>query len=135
VRFQLGDMHALPFDDGSFDVVMLMNCLTYASDPARVVAEAARVLRPGGALTGVTLKAHEHERVVATFGHTNLGFSVDQLAELLEQSGLSVERCAITSREKRQPHFEILTFHAQQPDAVSHGVGAESASVQQKEAS
>jgi ArsR family transcriptional regulator len=118
VRFELGDMHALPFDDASFDVVMLMNCLTYASDPAQVVAEAARVLRPGGGITGVTLKAHEHERVVAAFGHTNLGFSPSELSELLEQGGLSVERCAVTSREKRQPHFEILTFHAQKSEAA-----------------
>jgi DNA-binding transcriptional ArsR family regulator len=112
VRFELGDMHALPFDEGSFDVVMLMNCLTYADSSETVLRESARVLRPDGALTGVTLKRHDHERVVSTFGHLNQGFQPDQLASQLAGVGLEVERCEVTSREKRPPHFEVITFHA-----------------------
>src|SRR5690349_6196393 len=45
-----GDMHALPFEDESFDLVVLMHALTYAAKPAQAVAEGARVLRPGGRL-------------------------------------------------------------------------------------
>jgi ArsR family transcriptional regulator len=50
VEVREGDMHALPFKDGSFDLVVLMHALTYASKPAQAVTEAARVLRPGGRL-------------------------------------------------------------------------------------
>ena len=45
VEVREGDMHALPFKDGSFDLVVLMHALTYASKPAQAVTEAARVLR------------------------------------------------------------------------------------------
>ena len=113
VRYMRGDMQALPFDDAAFDAVMLMNCLTYATDPKRVVAEAARVLRPSGLVTGVTLRRHDHRRVVATYNHVNDGFEPDELAALLDGAGLVVDRCAVTSREQRPPHFEIITFHAQ----------------------
>lgn len=42
------DMEALPFAEGTFDAVTCRYGLMYARDPARAVAEAARVVRPGG---------------------------------------------------------------------------------------
>ncbi len=48
VRYLLGDALALPYPDRSFDVVCAMDFLEHVEDPAKVVAEAARVLRPGG---------------------------------------------------------------------------------------
>jgi Methylase involved in ubiquinone/menaquinone biosynthesis len=48
VEVREGDMHTLPFTAASFDLVVLMHALTYADKPAQAVAEAARVLRPGG---------------------------------------------------------------------------------------
>jgi SAM-dependent methyltransferase len=43
-----GDIEALPFDGGIFDVVTAFNAIQYAVDPAAAVAELARVCRPGG---------------------------------------------------------------------------------------
>jgi SAM-dependent methyltransferase len=43
-----GDIEALPFDDGVFDVVTAFNSIQYAVDPASAVAEIARVCRSGG---------------------------------------------------------------------------------------
>ena len=48
VSYLLGDALALPFPDASFDAVCAMDFLEHVEDPARVVAEAARVLKPGG---------------------------------------------------------------------------------------
>jgi 2-polyprenyl-6-hydroxyphenyl methylase / 3-demethylubiquinone-9 3-methyltransferase len=48
VSYQQGDAYALPFPDGAFDVVCAMDFLEHVEEPARVVAEAARVLAPGG---------------------------------------------------------------------------------------
>ena len=112
VRFELGDMHALPFGDASFDQVLLMNSLSYAAEPARVLEESARVLRPGGQLAAVTLRAHGHEDVAHTYGHVQRGFEPAKLARLVADAGFSVSLCDVTLRERRAPHFEIITVHA-----------------------
>jgi ubiquinone/menaquinone biosynthesis C-methylase UbiE/DNA-binding transcriptional ArsR family regulator len=109
VRFAVGDLHELGFGDGQFDHVLLFNVLTYAHTPARVVAEAARVLRPRGDLVVVTLEAHQQEDIVAAYQHVNSGFSVPALKKMLQKAGLTVESCAVSSREKREPHFQVIT--------------------------
>lgn len=47
-EFRLGDAQALPFDDGSFDVAIMALVLSFLPNPAKAVAEMARVVRPGG---------------------------------------------------------------------------------------
>jgi SAM-dependent methyltransferase len=118
VRFELGDMEAVPFEDASFDAVLLMNCLTYAAEPRAVIAEVARVARKGAMLAGATLRRHPHEQVVAGYGHRNRGFQPKALAGMLKDAGFAVERCEITSREANPPHFEVITFHATRAHAT-----------------
>ena len=48
--FQRADVHALPFADATFDVVTCQTLLIHVKDPAAVVKEMVRVLRPGGRL-------------------------------------------------------------------------------------
>ena len=48
VQYQHGDANHLPFADASFEVACAMDFLEHVDDPAHIVAEAARVLRPGG---------------------------------------------------------------------------------------
>jgi ArsR family transcriptional regulator len=115
VHFRVGDMHALPFRDASFDQVLFANALSYAQDPERAVTEAARVLRPGGSLAAVALKAHRHVAVAETYNHAQLGFEPSALRELFETAGFEVSFCEVTSREKRHPHFEVLTLYAARP--------------------
>ncbi|MCJ7558330.1 MAG: metalloregulator ArsR/SmtB family transcription factor [Gammaproteobacteria bacterium] len=50
-----GNMYQLPFSAGSFDTVTLDEVLGQAEDPARVIAEAARILRPAGNLLVVDM--------------------------------------------------------------------------------
>jgi ArsR family transcriptional regulator len=122
LRFVAGDMHALPFPDASFDQVLLVNSLTYSRDPARAVAEAARTLRPGGALVALALKAHRHADTAARFDHVQPGFQPARLRELFERSGFRVSLCAVTSRERQEPHFEVITLYARRGEAPApHG--------------
>src|SRR3546814_7525392 len=96
-------MHALPFPEPRFDLVVLMHALTYAERPAAAVAEAARVLRPGGRLLVSSLARHEHRSAVEPFGHVNLGFSSRELARFAQRAGLDVVTNTEITREKRPP--------------------------------
>lgn len=117
VRFAHGDLNALPLADASFDHVLLLNVLTYVDEPVRVLSEAARVLRPGGDVVISTLARHDHDQITAPYGHSNRGFRADDLRDILSQrAGLHVERCAITSHEKRPPHFAVISAYARKPD-------------------
>jgi ArsR family transcriptional regulator len=115
VRVQEGDMHALPFADDHFDLVVLMHALTYAARPAVAVAEAARVLRPGGQLLLCSLARHEHRAVVAAYGHVNLGFAEKELRRFLEKAGLRIATAETVTREKRPPHFEVISLIGSKP--------------------
>lgn len=53
-EFRKGDLEALPYPDGYFDVVTGFNAFQFAANPSRALAEAARVVRPGGAVVVVT---------------------------------------------------------------------------------
>ena len=107
-----GDMHALDLGKRRFDLVLMMHALTYSGHPARAVAEAARVLKPGGRLLAATLAKHAHRAAVAPFDHRNLGFKREELSGFARKAGLEVLHCAEVSREARPPHFEVLSLLA-----------------------
>ena len=115
VEVREGDMHALPFKDGEFDLVVLMHALTYADKPAQAVAEAARVLRPGGRLLLSSLARHEHQSAVQAYGHANLGFADKDLRRFVSRAGLELVNAETVTREKRPPHFEVISMIARKP--------------------
>ena len=115
VEVREADMHALPFKEGSFDLVVLMHALTYAARPAQAVAEGARVLRKGGRLLLSSLARHEHKAVVETYGHVNLGFAAKELRRFAEKAGLEVTSLETVTRERRPPHFEVISLIAVKP--------------------
>jgi ArsR family transcriptional regulator len=114
-----GDMHALgdAFKPGNrrFDLVLMMHALTYSDRPQHAIAEAARVLKPGGRLLAATLAKHAHRAAVAPFDHTNLGFRREDLKAFALKAGLEVISCERISREARPPHFEVLSLLARKP--------------------
>lgn len=107
-RVCCADMHQLPFDDESFDDILIFNALTYSEEPGRVLAEAERVLRPGGRVSVMCLHAHEHSDIVARYDHVNHGFSEAELHQLHTSVGLTVLSLGVCSRERRKPYFEVL---------------------------
>ena len=112
VEVREGDMHGLPFTAAQFDLVVLMHALTYAEHPAQAVAEAARVLRPGGRLLLTSLAKHEHRQVVEAFGHVNLGFSEKELQKFVAKADLDIISSETITRERRPPHFEVIALMA-----------------------
>ncbi len=86
---QQADMRALPFADAAFDTVTLHHVLHFADNPAAVVAEAARVVAPGGKLIVADYAAHDREDLRSRFQHSRLGFEDQALAALIADAGLT----------------------------------------------
>jgi ubiquinone/menaquinone biosynthesis C-methylase UbiE/DNA-binding transcriptional ArsR family regulator len=87
-----GDLYNVPLPDGAADAVVLHQVLHFLDDPAAAVAEAARLLAPGGKLLVVDFAPHELEFLREQSAHRRLGFARDQLGRLFEGAGLKLER-------------------------------------------
>jgi DNA-binding transcriptional ArsR family regulator len=83
-----GDMYALPLAAGAADTVIIHQVLHYAQQPSAAIAEAARLLAPGGRLLVVDFAPHEREELRATDAHLRLGFADDTMLGYLEGAGL-----------------------------------------------
>jgi ArsR family transcriptional regulator len=86
-----GDMYALPLADGSADSVIIHQVLHYAHSPAAAIAEAARVLAPGGTLLVVDFAAHNREDLRSTDAHIRLGFEDEVMAGWFAAAALEVD--------------------------------------------
>jgi ArsR family transcriptional regulator len=83
-----GDMYALPMPGGAADTVILHQVLHYAQNPAAAVAEAGRLLAPGGRLLIADFAPHQREELRTRDAHARLGFADDLVLRYLEQAGL-----------------------------------------------
>jgi ArsR family transcriptional regulator len=115
VRLVVGDAQKLAAPAASFDTALLLHVLTQVEAPARACAEASRVLRPGGTLVAVTLDAHDHADMTASYGDVHAGFAPATLRRLLQRAGLDVSACEVTSRDARPPCFRVVTAFASKP--------------------
>lgn len=115
VRVQQADVHALPFADASFDAVLLFHTLTYAETPQRALDECARVLRPGGRLSLLSLDKHQHPDVTAAYGERHAGFSPRTIRSMLARAGLEVLFADVACRELKKPHFQVVLGTAERP--------------------
>jgi ArsR family transcriptional regulator len=86
-----GDMYALPLAESSADSVIIHQVLHYAHSPAAAIAEAARVLAPGGTLLVVDFAAHDREELRITDAHIRLGFEDEVMAAWFAAAGLRID--------------------------------------------
>ncbi len=84
------DMYRLPLADAAFDAVALQMVLHYAEDPAAALAEAARVLKPGGSLLVVDLASHGRAELLERHKHRWPGFDDAALAGWLGEAGCAL---------------------------------------------
>ena len=86
------DLYALPLGDGEADAAIIHHVLHFAQQPGAAIAEAARVLGPGGRLLIADFAPHDREELRARDAHTRLGFSDEQIAAWFAAAGLMPAR-------------------------------------------
>jgi ubiquinone/menaquinone biosynthesis C-methylase UbiE/DNA-binding transcriptional ArsR family regulator len=84
-----GDFAALPFEAAAFDTLLFHQVLHYAQVPEEVLAEAARVTRPGGQVAVIDFAAHDREELRERHAHARLGFSDEQMLALFASAGFT----------------------------------------------
>jgi ArsR family transcriptional regulator len=89
VDVRAGELEALPVDDGELDAALLFLVLHYVAEPAAALAEARRVLRPGGTLLVVDMAPHDREEYRQAMGHVWLGFGADALEGWMRDAGFA----------------------------------------------
>ena len=87
VDWRVGDLESLPIEDAALDVALLSLVLHYVSEPPRALAEARRVLRPGGRLVVMDMLPHAREEYREQMGHVWQGFSESQIRDWMGQAG------------------------------------------------
>jgi ubiquinone/menaquinone biosynthesis C-methylase UbiE len=89
VTIHRGELEALPLKDAALDAATLILVLPYLAQPERVLAETARVLKPGGRVVICDLMPHDRETYRQQLGHLRLGFSEPQMRSALEEAGFT----------------------------------------------
>ena len=86
-----GDMYKMPFATKSFDAVSIHMVLHYSDDPATVLTEAGRVLRPGGRMAVVDFERHDLEFLRKEHAHRRLGFTDSEMRRWFQGAGLECD--------------------------------------------
>ena len=115
VIWKKGELEKLPITDASVDVAMLSQALHHAHDPARAVAEAARVTVPGGRVLLLDLRTHQEDWVRAKLGDRRLGFDDVELRRMLTAAGLADVRVGVGARKAGDPFTVLIAAGTKSP--------------------
>lgn len=102
ITFLREDLHRLSLPDARKDLVVISQSLHYVESPPDVLAEAARILKPGGRIVLLELMTHSEKWVLERLAHRHLGFEPDLLKKQMSSAG-----------------FRELTFEAHARDVGS----------------
>jgi len=108
VEYRLGDIEELPIADGSVDLAFFSQSLHHALHPERAVAEAWRILKPGGRIAVLDLAKHRFEEARELYADEWLGFSEVELEAALEKAGFHDIQISVVHKETEAPHFQTL---------------------------
>jgi ubiquinone/menaquinone biosynthesis C-methylase UbiE len=89
VDFRLGNLEALPIDDGELDAAVMALVLHHVPEPARALTECARALKAGGRVLIVDMLPHDRAEYQQQMGHVWLGFPEKQIQKLLAGAGFA----------------------------------------------
>jgi ubiquinone/menaquinone biosynthesis C-methylase UbiE/DNA-binding transcriptional ArsR family regulator len=113
LEFRLGDLEEPPIEKQSVDLVVLSQALHHAKTPARAIAAAHNMLKPGGQIMILDLLKHNFEQAKELYGDTWLGFAEGDLHKWLESAGFKKIEISVVAREEQPPHFQTILAAAE----------------------
>jgi ubiquinone/menaquinone biosynthesis C-methylase UbiE/biotin operon repressor len=108
LEYRLGELEDVPIPSGTVDLAFLSQALHHARHPGRAVAEAWRILKPGGRIIILDLNRHRFEEARELYADVWLGFSELELEQYLCTAGFRNLETAVVHREPDPPHFETM---------------------------
>ena len=108
IDWKRGDLERLPIADASVDVALLSQALHHAASPERALAEAHRILRPGGRVLVLDLREHGEAWVTAKLGDRWLGFTDEALRRLLAGAGFDETVVRVGARRPGDPFVVLI---------------------------
>jgi ubiquinone/menaquinone biosynthesis C-methylase UbiE/DNA-binding transcriptional ArsR family regulator len=118
VQARHGDLYNVPLPDGAADALVLHQVLHFLDDPAAALAEAARLLAPGGKLLVVDFAPHELEFLREQSAHRRLGFAHDQLDRWLAGAGVKLERFRELKPDPAAGKLTVSLWLGSKPDVA-----------------
>ena len=116
VEYRLGDMEELPIDPASVDLVFFSQSLHHALHPDRALAEANRILVPGGRIVILDLVKHRFEEARELYADEWLGFTETELESMLEKSAFTEIQTSVVHKDPEPPQFQTLLAVANKPN-------------------
>lgn len=108
LEYRKGDLEDVPIRDGAVDLAFFSQALHHAQHPDRAVAEAWRILKPGGRIVVLDLLRHTYEEARELYADLWLGFTEVEVTRFLRQAGFKNIETSIVHSEESAPHFETL---------------------------
>jgi len=115
IELRRGDLEALPIDDERLDAATLMLVLHHVPEPAKALAEVARVLKPAGRLLFVDMLPHDRSGYRQQMGHVWLGFGDDHTRRLIAEAGFEGTRIVPLPPDAKAKGPELFVASASKP--------------------
>ena len=123
LEYRKGDLEAVPIADGTVDLALFSQSLHHALHPDRAIAEAWRILKPGGRVAILDLVQHRFAEARELYADVWLGFSEVELESLLSKAGFGNVHTAVVHKETEAPFFQTLLATANKAFSEHHGGG------------
>ena len=115
LEYRFGDIQQIPIRTGTVDLAFFSQALHHAQHPERAVAEAYRILKPGGRIVVLDLLRHSYQEARELYADVWLGFTEAEVFRFLQDAGFRDVETSIVHREEESPHFQTLLTVGNRP--------------------